>query len=236
MSELSNWQPGTPVRVRPSLGARLRAYLIAGVLVTAPIGVTLWIAWSLIDWIDGIVRGLLPTSYNLENYLPFFVPGFGILVLLCVVTLIGMVTAGYLGRTGLSLGEALVNRMPVIRGIYGAAKQIFGNVLASRSSAFRQVVLIEAPRENMWSLGFLTGRTEGEVQAVLEEEVANVLIPNAPNPMTLFMMFVPQREIIPLAMTPEEALKFIVSAGIVTPEHRPPPAAIVPGHATLEED
>jgi uncharacterized membrane protein len=88
----------------------------------------------------------------------------------------------------------------------------------------------------MWSLGFLTGRTEGEVQAVLEEEVANVLIPNAPNPMTLFMMFVPQREIIPLAMTPEEALKFIVSAGIVTPEHRPPPAAIVPGHATLEED
>jgi uncharacterized membrane protein len=215
---MSNWPSGAPVRLRPSLGARLRAYLIAGILVTAPIGVTLWIAWSLIDWIDGLVQSVLPPQYNPEIYLPFFIPGFGSLVLVGIVTIIGMVTAGYLGRLGVSLAEAIMARMPFIRGIYAMAKQIFESVLAARSKALREVVLIEAPREGMWTLGFSTGRTEGEVQAVLEEEVANVLVPNAPNPLTAYMMFVPQREIIPLAMTPEQAIKLVVSAGIVTPD------------------
>jgi uncharacterized membrane protein len=205
------------VRPRARFGARLRAYLIAGILVTAPMGVTLWIAWSLIGWIDGLVQGLLPAQYNPETYLPFFIPGFGILVLVGVVTLIGMVAAGYLGRLGLGLAEGAVARMPIIRGIYNAAKQVFTSVLASRSKALGEVVLVEAPRDNMWSLGFLTGGTGGEVQALLEEEVANVVVPNAPNPTTAFLMFVPRREIIPLAMTVEDAIKLVISAGIVTP-------------------
>ncbi|MBX6321060.1 MAG: DUF502 domain-containing protein [Rhodospirillaceae bacterium] len=223
MSEPSDRPSGAPVRLRPRVGARLRAYLIAGVLVTAPIGVTLWIAWTLIGWIDGLAQAILPARYNLENYLPFFVPGFGILVLACLLTLIGMLAAGYVGRLGLGLAEAALARMPVIRGIYTAAKQIFASVLASRSSALRQVVLVEAPRSKMWSLGFLTGPTRGEVAETLGADFVNVVVPNAPNPTTAYLMFVPRRDIVPLAMSAEEAIKLIISGGIVTPEPRAEP-------------
>jgi uncharacterized membrane protein len=207
---------------RPRLAARLRAYLIAGVLFTAPLGVTLWIAWSLIDWIDGAVQGLIPERYNPETYLPIVVPGFGILVLCGVLTLVGMLTAGYLGRAALRFAESVLNRMPVVRGIYTAAKQIFGNVLSARSTALRDVVAVEAPRRGIWSVGFLTGPTRGEVQRVLGGDLVNVIIPNAPNPTTGFLYFAPRSEVVHLDMTAEEGLKLLVSGGIVTPPERAP--------------
>jgi uncharacterized membrane protein len=214
--------PEHPAMARPRLIARLRAYLIAGVLFTAPIGVTLWIAWSLIDWVDGAVQGLIPEQYNPEKYLPFVVPGFGILVLVGVLTLVGMLTAGYFGRLGVRFAESVVGRMPVVRGIYTAVKQIFGNVLSARSSALRDVVAVEAPRRGIWSVGFLTGTTQGEVQAVLGGDMVNVIIPNAPNPTTGFLYFAPRSEVVRLDMTPEEGLKLLVSGGIVTPPERAP--------------
>jgi uncharacterized membrane protein len=202
------------------MGARLRAYLIAGVLFTAPIGVTLWIAWSLIDWVDGAVQGLIPERYNPETYLPFVVPGFGILVLVGVLTIIGMVAAGYLGRVALRFAEGLVARMPFVRGIYTAAKQIFGNVLTARSAALRDVVALEFPCRGSWTVGYLTGRTEGEVNALLGGDMVNVVVPNAPNPTTGFLLFAPRREVVRLDMTAEEGLKLLVSGGIVTPPER----------------
>lgn len=211
---------GSPERTRTRLGARLRAYLIAGVLFTAPIGVTLWIAWSLIDWVDGAVQGLIPERYNPETYLPFVVPGFGILVLVGMLTIIGMLAAGYLGRVALRFAEGILGRMPFVRGIYTAAKQIFGNVLASRSSSLRDIVALEFPRRGSWTIGFLTGRTEGEVQALLGGDVVNVVVPNAPNPTTGFLLFAPRAEVVRLAMTAEEGLKLLVSGGIVTPPER----------------
>lgn len=209
-------------RKRTRLGGRLRAYLLAGVLFTAPIGVTLWIAWSLIDWIDGAVQGLIPERYNPETYLPFVVPGFGILVLAGVLTIVGMVAAGYLGRVSLRFAEGLVGRMPFVRGIYTAAKQIFNNVLAARSTALRDVVAVEFPRRGSWTVGFLTGRTEGEVNALLGGDMVNVVVPNAPNPTTGFLLFAPLAEVVRLDMTAEEGLKLLLSGGIVTPPERAP--------------
>jgi uncharacterized membrane protein len=211
-----------PVPAHPGFVARLRAYLIAGVLFTAPIGVTLWIAWSLIDWVDGAVQGLIPEQYNPERYLPFVVPGFGILVLVGVLMLVGMLTAGYFGRLALRFAENVLARMPVVRGIYTAVKQIFGNVLGARSSTLRDVIAVEAPRRGIWSVGFLSGTTQGEVQRVLGGDMVNVIIPNAPNPTTGFLYFARRSEVVHLDMTAEEGLKLLVSGGIVTPPERAP--------------
>lgn len=216
----------------PSFGARLRTYLIAGILVTAPIGVTLWIAWSLIDlvdeWARSLIEGLLPPAYNPERYLPFVIPGVGALLLVALLTLIGMLAAGFLGRLMLRGAEGLLARVPVVRNIYNAAKQIFGTVLTSRKAALQEVVLVEAPRPGMWSIGFVTGRSQGEVGALLGEDFAAVVVPNAPNPITGFLLFVPRRELVKLDMSVEEGFRLIISGGIVTPEERPAAAGAMP--------
>lgn len=199
---------------------RLRAYLLAGVLVTAPISITLYLAWMFVNFIDGSVGHLIPARYNPESYLPFSVPGLGVLTVLAVLTLIGAFAAGFIGRLVVRVGESIVARMPVVRSIYSATKQIFETVLANQSHAFREVVLLEYPRRGMWTLGFITGATLGEVQDLTQEEVVNVFVPTTPNPTSGFLLFVPRADIVVLNMTVEEGLKMVVSVGIVTPPDR----------------
>jgi len=207
---------------RRGLGGRLRAYFLAGVLVTAPISITLYLSWLFIGFIDGLVTAIIPTRYNPETYLPFSIPGLGVVLVLAALTVIGAFTAGFVGRLVIRLGEAIVARTPVIRGIYGATKQIFETVLANQSEAFREVVLVEYPRKGVWSLGFITGTTKGEVQSLTEEEVINVFIPTTPNPTSGYLLFVPRPELVMLSMTVEEGIKMVVSGGIVTPPDRRP--------------
>lgn len=217
-------QPLPPARPhRVGLGGRLRAYFLAGVLITAPISITIYIAWGFISWVDGQVIPLLPDRYNPENYLPFSVPGIGLLIVLIGLTVIGALTAGIVGRLFLNASERLLNRMPVVRSLYGATKQIFETVLAHKSTAFRDVILVEYPRRGMWAIGFITGTTEGEIQELTEDEVVNVFLPTTPNPTSGFLLFVPKSEIIPLHMSVEEGIKMVVSGGIVTPPDRRPP-------------
>ncbi len=205
-----------------TLAGRLRAYLFAGILVTAPISITLYLAWLFIGAIDGLVNGLIPARYNPETYLPFTVPGVGLLVVLIFLILVGMFTAGFMGRFMVRLGEGLVNRMPVIRSVYNALKQIFETVLANQSQAFREVVLVEYPRKGIWAIGFITGTTEGEVQDITADEVVNVFLPTTPNPTSGFLLILPRSELIPLTMTVEDGIKMVVSGGIVTPPDRRP--------------
>jgi len=216
---------GTPAAIplRPALFARLRAYFFAGVLVTAPIGITVYLAWSVVSWVDESVLPLLPSKYNPETYLPFSVPGIGVIVLLVFMTAVGAITAGMLGRMVVGYGERILTRMPIVRGVYGATKQIFETLLAKKSTAFREVVLVEFPRLGMWSIGFITGVTEGEVQELTDEEVLNVYLPTTPNPTSGFLCFVPRSEVYPLSMTVEEGIKLVVSGGIVIPPDRRPP-------------
>ena len=216
---------GTPVAIplRPALFARLRAYFFAGVLVTAPIGITVYLAWSVVSWVDESVLPLLPARYNPETYLPFSVPGIGVIVLLVFMTAVGAITAGMVGRMVVGYGERILTRMPIIRGVYGATKKIFETLLAQKSTAFREVALVEFPRLGMWSIGFITGVTEGEVQELTDEEVLNVYLPTTPNPTSGFLCFVPRSEVYPLSMTVEEGIKLVVSGGIVIPPDRRPP-------------
>lgn len=207
-----------------TLFARLRAYFFAGILVTAPIGITLYLTWLIIDFIDGQVTPLIPTRYNPETYLPFGVPGLGVIVAVVFLTLVGALTAGLVGRWLVRLFDRLLQRMPIVRNVHSALKQILETVLAQQSKAFRQVVMIEYPRRGMWALGFITGDTVGEVQHLTEDDVVNVFLPTTPNPTSGFLLFVPRSEVLVLSMTVEEGIKMVVSGGIVTPPDRRPAA------------
>jgi uncharacterized membrane protein len=214
-----------PRRVaRLSLGARLRGYFFAGLLVAAPIGITFYIAWLFISFVDARVKPLIPPKYNPETYLPFSLPGIGLIVAIGFLILMGALAAGVVGRGLEQFGKSVLARMPVVRSIYGAVKQIFETVLAQQSTSFREVVLFEYPRRGIWALGFITGTTRGEPQTVaMGEEVVNVFMPTTPNPTSGFIFMLPRSEIHPLSMTVEEGLKMVVSGGIITPPDRRPP-------------
>ncbi|MDC0032955.1 DUF502 domain-containing protein [Alphaproteobacteria bacterium] len=205
-----------------SLRRHLRGYFFAGILITAPIGITFYFAWLIVAWIDSKVTPLLPPLYNPETYLPFSVPGLGLLIIGIVLTLIGALTAGILGRFWVKTSERMLSRMPVIRSVYAAIKQIFETVLSNQSDAFREVVLFEYPRRGSWAMGFITGKTEGEIQDATEDEIVNVFLPTTPNPTSGYLLFIPKRELVVLSMTVEEGIKMVVSGGIVTPPDRRP--------------
>ena len=205
------------------VGERLRAYFLAGILVTGPIAFTLWITWSIIDFIDRAVSHLVPTSYNPSTYLPFNIPGFGLVVAVVALTLIGWLTAGYAGRLLLRLSDRIMKRMPVVRGIYGAFKQIFETVLAKRSNTFREVVLVEWPRRGMWTVAFVTAQGEGEIRSNVAPETVGLYVPTTPNPTSGYLVYVAREEIVPLAMSVEDGIKLVISGGIITPKHAETP-------------
>jgi uncharacterized membrane protein len=211
--------------LRISLMGRIRAYLLAGILVTAPVAITLYLAWAVVDLIDNSVSKLLPAQYNPENYMPFSVPGLGVVIVILTLTLIGAFTAGVIGRLVIRAGEAVLARMPIIRSVYAATKQIMETVLANQSAAFREVVLLEYPRRGIWTLGFISGQTQGEVQHLTADDVVNVFVPTTPNPTSGFLLFVPRSDLHVLEMTVEEGIKMVVSGGIVTPPDRRPAEA-----------
>lgn len=219
---------GKPARKRHGFLHRLRAYFLAGILITAPVAITLAVASWLITFVDSRIVHLIPAQWNPDTYLKdtlgveVGLPGLGLLILLIVITLIGWLTASYLGRSVVGLGENIVARMPVIRSIYGAIKQIFETVLAHKSQAFRQAVLVEYPRRGLWTVAFVTGETEGEVQSLTKEEVVSIYVPTTPNPTSGFLLFVPREDIVDLHMSVEEAIKYVISGGIVTPDDSRP--------------
>ena len=204
--------------------SRVRNYFLTGIIVTAPIAITFAVAMWVINWIDSKVVPLIPIPYNpqvlLQNYTGLHIPGIGLVVVLIGLTIIGFLAAGLLGRFIVRVGENLLNRMPIIRSIYGALKQIFETVLRSSSRSFREVALIEYPRRGIWAIGFITTKTTGEVRSEIKEDVVNVFLPTTPNPTSGFLLFVPRKDLIVLDMGVEEAIKMIVSAGIVTPPSR----------------
>lgn len=200
------------------LGARVRAYFLAGILVTAPVSITFYIAWQFIKFVDDQVSPLIPPAYNPQNW---GIPGFGLVLVAVSLTLIGALTAGLAGRLLVRVYDAVLDRMPVLRGIYSAVKQIFETMLAQKADAFREVVLIEYPRNGIWTLGFITGTTNGEVRDHFGEEMVNVFVPTTPNPTSGFLLFLPRREVQVLDMNVEDGIKMVVSTGIITPPARP---------------
>lgn len=205
------------VVVRRGLLARLRSWFFTGLLVTAPVLLTVYITWAAIKLIDGQVNKLIP---EFSNWSLGDIPGGGLVVGAVLITLIGAIAAGFMGRWVIRLGEGILNRMPVVRSIYGATKQILETVISTQSDAFREVVLVEYPRRDLWVIGFVTGATKGEVARLVPGSKVNVFIPTTPNPTSGFLLFCPIKDIVYLDMGVEEAVKLVVSGGIVSPLDR----------------
>lgn len=208
-----------------SLLHRLRNYFITGLVVAAPIGITIYLAVAFIDSIDGLVTPLIPERYNPESYLPFGLPGLGVVIAVVFLTLLGAVATNFFGRTLLSMGESLLDRMPIIRSIYSTLKQIFETVASTNSGSFKDVVLVEYPRKDIWAIAFVTSETKGEIQDRTIEDVVNVFLPTTPNPTSGFLLFVPKKDLVYLNMTVDDGMKYIISAGLVVPPRRPPKGA-----------
>lgn len=211
------------MKVPPSAGPvkrfflHLRAYLFSGILVAAPLVLTLYVAWSAVTAIDSVMTRLLPGRFSLDQYVPFHVPGIGLLTATLIFIVIGWLAAGFFGRFFLSIGERIMDRTPIIRGLYSAIKQIFEAVFQRDKTSFRQVVMLEYPRKGLWTLGFVTGSAKGEVREKGEKGLLSVFIPTTPNPTSGFLLFVPEDEVTLLSMTVEQGIKMVVSAGIVAP-------------------
>ncbi|WP_169569116.1 DUF502 domain-containing protein [Sneathiella limimaris] len=208
------------VEPAPKVGllARLRTYFLTGIVITAPIGITVYLTYVFVDFVDANVTPLIPARYNPETYLPFSVPGLGLFVAVLVLILIGFFTANFLGRSLLHFGERIVSRMPVIRTIYTALKQIIETVLAQSSTSFRDVVLIEYPRKGLWAIAFVTSEAEGEIADLDDEAMISVFLPTTPNPTSGFLLFVPKKDLKFLHMSVEEGVKLVISAGMIWPE------------------
>jgi len=200
-----------------TLIGRLRAYFFAGILVTAPVSITFYIAWQFIQFMDDQVSPFIPPAFNPANW---GIPGFGLVTVVVSLTLIGALTAGFAGRALVRLYDAVLERMPVLRGIYSAVKQIFETMLAQKANAFREVALIEYPRKGIWTLAFITGTTKGDVRSRFDEDMVNVFVPTTPNPTSGFLLFLPRRDVQILDMTVEDGIKMVVSTGIITPPDR----------------
>ena len=175
--------------VKLGIFARFRRYFLAGILVTSPILITVYVTWLIITFIDAQVAGLLPNSLDFTKQLPHQIPGLGLIISIIVITFIGAITPGFIGRTLLKVGERVLDNTPVVRSIYGAIKQIMETVMSTNSESFREVVLVEYPRKGIWVIGFVTGETKGEVQSLNKETLINVFIPTTPNPTVVFSCF-----------------------------------------------
>ncbi len=225
--------------VKISAFGKLRAYFLAGVLVTAPIAITAAVAWWFIGLVDDQIIPLIPQYLNPDYYLReafgfnYGIPGLGLLVLVIALTLIGALTAGLMGRWLVRIGESILQRMPFIRSLYNGSKQILETILKQQSDAFRQAVLVQWPRDGMWTIAFVTSNTKGEVARKLEGDFVNIYVPTTPNPTGGYMVFVRREDLKVLDMPVEEAIKMVISMGIVSPNDAHHPALdLVPHEVT----
>ena len=199
---------------------RLRRYFFTGILVTAPISITIYLTYIFLTFVDSKVAHIVPAEWYEAIYPKTTLPGLGLVTVIAAFIFIGWFATMFLGRFFVRLSEYIVEQMPVIRTLHGAIKQILETIMASQSSAFREVVMMEYPRKGVWSIGFVTGVTEGEVQSHTAQETINVFVPTTPNPTSGYLLFVPKKELIYLDMSVEEGVKLVVSAGIITPPER----------------
>lgn len=239
------FDPETPRR--PGLLARLRASFLTGLVVIAPVGLTIWLIWTVIGWIDGFVWPLVPGVWQPDSIVNYWlgnprvvlengvavpnpdwinvnVRGVGVIVFLLFTIFIGWIAKGYIGRSLIRWAESLVERTPVVRSIYSGIKQISETVFAQSERSFEKACLIQYPRRGIWAIGFVSTTTKGEVAARGNEgaPMLSIFVPTTPNPTSGFLLFFPADDVIELEMSVEDAAKLVISAGLVYPNGKDP--------------
>ncbi|MFC3907541.1 DUF502 domain-containing protein [Legionella dresdenensis] len=194
-----------------------KSFILTGLAVWLPIVVTFVVLRFIVDMLDSTIA-LLPTGYQPEQLLGFRVPGLGVFLSLAILVITGIIATNILGQRLVEWGEIVLSKIPLVRSIYNAAKQVIQAVFATNSQAFRKVMLIEYPRKGLWSIAFLTGKAQGSIASQTGQEMLTVFIPTTPNPTSGFLIVVPKQDAIELDMTTDEALKLIISLGVVQSE------------------
>ncbi|WP_136635645.1 DUF502 domain-containing protein [Pseudooceanicola onchidii] len=209
---------------RPGLLARLRSSFLTGIVVILPVGLTIWLLWTLAGWIDGVVLPLVPQTFQPEKYIGINLRGVGIIFFLVFTIVIGWIAKGLIGRSLIRYAETLVDRMPFVRSIYSGAKQLAETVFAQSERSFERACLIQYPRKGIWAIGFVSTEAKGEVagRAETSSPLLSVFVPTTPNPTSGFLLFFPQEDVIELDMTIEDAAKLVISAGLVYPNAKDP--------------
>lgn len=207
----------------------LRNNFLAGVIVIAPIGLTVWLIWTVVGWVDAAVWPFVPDYYQPnallnrwlgltgEDQIRINVRGLGVVVFLIFTILVGWIAKGVVGRGLLRWGESMVSRMPVVRSIYNGAKQIAETIFAQQEQSFEKACLIEYPRKGTWAVGFVSTKAKGEITSATGRELLSVFLPTTPNPTSGFLLYVPVEDVTILDMSVEDAAKLVISAGLVYP-------------------
>jgi uncharacterized membrane protein len=201
---------------------RIRNYFLTGLIVAGPVAVTAWLVWWFITWVDGFVRPFIPPAYRPETYLPWPIPGTGLVIAFVALTLLGFLTANLVGRSLVEFGESLLNRMPIVRPLYRTTKQIFETLFSKSGSSFRKVALVEFPAPGMWSLVFISQQPGSDIADRLPgDDNVSVFLPCTPNPTTGFFFFVQRKDLIELDISVEAAMTLVISAGMAQPGGEP---------------
>lgn len=217
--------------LRPTFGTRLRRYFLTGLVLAAPLAITASVTWWFINLVDGLVKPLVPAQFWPENHLPFPLPGFGLIIALIGLTVIGFFAANLVGRTLISAGEAILDRMPVVRGLYKGVKQVFETIFSQSGTSFRKVGMVQFPQPGMWSIVFIAQEAAPEIAGKLPdgEEQIGVFLPCTPNPTTGFFFYLPRKEVIELSISVEDGAKLIMSAGLIQPGEAVPRVGVETG-------
>lgn len=202
--------------------AGLRANFLTGIVVIAPIAVTLWLIWTVVGWIDSWVLPFVPDEYKPKQYIGIDLRGVGLILFLIFAVLVGWLAKGLIGRTFIHWGEGLVDRTPVVRSIYNGLKQIAETVFAQTDQSFDKACMIEYPRRGIWAIGFISTNAKGEINSRIpeDEQIISIFLPTTPNPTSGFLLFVPRSDVVELDMSVEDAAKRVISAGLVYPNKK----------------
>ncbi|WP_126976729.1 DUF502 domain-containing protein [Frigidibacter oleivorans] len=219
-----------PSSHRPGMLAALRASFLTGMVVILPIALTIWLIWTVTGWIDSFVLPLVPYRFRPEHYIGIDLRGVGVIFLLVFTVIVGWLAKGLIGRSLIRWAESLVDRMPVVRSVYNAVKQIAETIFSQSGPKFDRACLIEYPRPGLWALAFVSSEAKGEVSRRIGdgETVLSVFLPTTPNPTSGFLLYVRESEVAFLDMTVEDAAKLVISAGLVYPAEREPAAPGAP--------
>lgn len=203
---------------RTSVISAARTNFLTGLIIVAPVVLTIYLTWTLITFVDDTVVPWVPRVYNPRTYIEMDIPGFGLFIFLVVNIIVGYFTKNLFGRQLIRLVEGWVDRMPVVRTIYNSLKQIAETVISQGNASFQKVCLIEYPRRGAWSIAFVATATSGEVPEKLgEKNMLSIFVPTTPNPTSGYLLFLAEEEIVMLDMSVEEAAKLVISGGLVTP-------------------
>ena len=194
----------------------IRGYFLAGLLVIVPLGAVIFVISAILRLMDRAL-GVIPHKFHPETYLPFKIPGLGLLLFIAIVLITGILVKNYFGRRVVDFGEYVVSKIPLVRPLYGAVKQLILAIFGDTHDAFKRVVLVEYPRKGVYSLAFVTAQTSGEIREQMGTKMLSIFLPTTPNPTSGFFLVLPEEDTIPLTMSVEEAFKLLISGGVVEP-------------------